>query len=52
MILDAMHACCGAERFPPSDRVEDCEICGSDHRGEYNCSPPAHREPCPGADRQ
>lgn len=29
--------CCDAEWVPPSDWVEDCGICGGDHRGELGC---------------
>jgi Zn finger protein HypA/HybF involved in hydrogenase expression len=42
---------CGTEWFPPSDWVDDCDICGEDHRGEYNCSPPGLRTPFPGVDQ-
>lgn len=42
---------CGTEWFPPSDWVEDCEICGESHRGKYNCSPPGLRHPFPGVDK-
>lgn len=41
---------CGTEWFPPSDWVEDCEVCGDDHRGEFECWPPALRTPFPGMD--
>jgi len=41
---------CGTEWFPPSDWVEDCEICGEDHRGEFKCRPPGLRTPFPGVD--
>jgi len=41
---------CGTEWFPPSDWVKDCEICGDDHCGEFECSPPGLRTPFPGVD--
>lgn len=41
---------CGTEWFPPSDWVEDCDICGGDHRGEFGCRPPGRRQPFPGVD--
>jgi Zn finger protein HypA/HybF involved in hydrogenase expression len=41
---------CGTEWFPPSDCVEDCDICGDDHRGEFACTPPSLRTPFPGVD--
>lgn len=43
-LLDEMHACCGTEWFPPSDWVDDCEICGDSHRGKYNCTALAWRD--------
>lgn len=49
-VIDRMLECCDIEWFPPSDWVDNCEICGSDHRGEYNCEPPAWREPFPGVE--
>lgn len=41
---------CGTEWFPPSDWVEDCEVCGENHRGEFECRPPGLRMPPPGED--
>jgi len=41
---------CGTEWFPPSDWVEDCDVCGEDHRGEFECRPPGLRTPFPGID--
>lgn len=41
---------CDAEWFPPSDWVEDCDICGGDHRGKFECRAPALRTPFPGVD--
>lgn len=41
---------CGTEWFPPSDWVEDCDICGDGHRGEFECRPPGSRTPFPGVD--
>jgi hypothetical protein len=41
---------CGTEWFPPSDWVEDCDVCGDDHRGEFECKPPAYRTPSPSVD--
>lgn len=49
--LEMVHECCGAAWFPPSDWVSDCGICGGDHRGEFNCDPPARRNPFPGVGR-
>jgi len=43
---------CEAEWFPPSDWVEDCEVCGDDHRGELECQPPGLRTPFPGVDNE
>ncbi|ELZ96616.1 hypothetical protein [Haloferax sulfurifontis] len=42
--------CCGAEWMPPAGWVEDCDICGDDHRGEFNCTPLSWRKPFPGID--
>jgi len=50
-LIDALLDCCDIEWVAPSDYVTDCDICGHDHRGEYNCTPPSHREPFPGVDR-
>lgn len=36
---------CGTEWFPPSDWVEDCDICGSDHREAHGCRSPSLRAP-------
>lgn len=50
-LIDEVLECCDdVEWFPPSDWVENCEICGSDHRGAHNCEPPAFRDPFPGVD--
>lgn len=46
-LFDTVLACCGAEWFPPSDWVADCEFCGDDHRGEFGCAPPGLRDPRP-----
>jgi len=51
-VIDEALACCDSEWVPPSDWVEDCSICGGDHRGEYGCRPPAAREPFPGVDER
>lgn len=50
-LIDKLLEHCGTEWFPPSDWVEDCDICGEDHRGEFECSPPAFRSPFPGTDQ-
>jgi DNA-directed RNA polymerase subunit RPC12/RpoP len=42
---------CGSEWFPPSDWMEDCDICGEDHRESHGCRPPAARSPFPGVDQ-
>jgi Zn finger protein HypA/HybF involved in hydrogenase expression len=42
---------CGTQWFPPSDWVEDCNICDEDHRGEFECRPPGLRTPFPGIDQ-
>jgi len=50
-IIDEVLDCCGTEWFPPSDWVEDCNICGDDHRGEFNCQPLSWRDPFPDIDQ-
>jgi hypothetical protein len=50
-MIDALLECCGVEWVTPADYVTDCDICGHDHRGEYNCRPPTHREPFPGVEQ-
>lgn len=40
--------CCDEVRWlPPSDWVEDCEVCGRSHRDQHECTSPAHRDPFP-----
>ena len=49
-LIDTVCGCCGAEWLPPSDWVEDCEICGTSHRESRDCKPLSMREPFPDPD--
>lgn len=44
--IDQVTDCCDTEWLPPADWVEDCDICGGDHRGS-RCIPISRREPFP-----
>lgn len=48
--IDSALECCDSEWLPPQDWVEDCSICGEDHREVRNCVPPSRRDPFIGAD--
>lgn len=39
--------CCGAEWLPPTDWVDDCDICGDSHREKRGCTAIWIREPFP-----
>jgi len=41
---------CGAEWVKPEDYIEDCDICGDDHRERDGCTVLFLREPFPGPD--
>lgn len=49
-LFDLVVECCGTEWFPPADWVEDCGVCGEDHRERHGCTPPGRRHPIPGVD--
>lgn len=49
-IIAAVLECCGAEWFAPSDWVEDCDVCGDDHRERHDCTAVMNRQPFPGVD--
>ena len=49
-LIDQVCECCGAEWLPPSDWIEDCEICGTSHRESRDCKPLSMREPFPDPD--
>jgi uncharacterized OB-fold protein len=48
--IDVMLDCCDIEWQPPSDWIEDCEICGDSHRERHDCTCLSHREPFPSPD--
>lgn len=45
--IDAMLECCGVEWVPPSDWIEDCDVCGDSHRERGSCTRLGMREPFP-----
>lgn len=49
-LIEKVCECCGAEWMPPSDWIEDCPACGTDHRESRECVPVSRREPFPGVE--
>ena len=46
-LVDMVLDCCGLEWVPPDDYVEDCDICGYNHREANGCQPLGFRDPFP-----